>query len=66
MRARSSARWTGRDRRAQAWPKSGPWEVVLTRANEGDLLCVMLTGHRNADAGELYLWGFRSRAGRRP
>ncbi len=45
------------------WPKAGPWEVVLTRANEGDLLCVMLTGHKNADAGELYLWGFRSRAG---
>lgn len=42
------------------WPRSGPWEVVLTRENEGELLCVMVTGHRNADAGEFYVWGFRS------
>ena len=45
------------------WPKSGPWEVVLIRTNEGGLQCAMLTGHRNAEAGEMYLWGFRSLAG---
>lgn len=45
------------------WPPSGPWQVVLTRVKQDDLLCVMLTGHRDADAEELYFWGFRSRAG---
>ena len=45
------------------WPKSGPWEVVLTRTTEADLACVMLTGHKDVKTDELYLWGLRSRNG---
>lgn len=45
------------------WPKSGPWEVALVRIPEGDLVCILATGHKNASVGDSYLWGFRSRAG---
>lgn len=45
------------------WPTSGPWQVVLTRVKQDDLMCVMLTGHGDAASGELYFWGLRNRGG---
>ena len=48
----------------RVWPRSGVWEVSLTRHRESpELQCNVLTGWQNANTGEGYLWGWRDYKG---
>ena len=39
------------------WPLSGNWVVELVRSDDDKLACITVTGLRNEQRGDFYIWG---------
>jgi len=43
----------------RTWPQSGQWVVMLGRNDQHQLYCSLVTGHRDLQRDEFYVWGMR-------
>ena len=41
----------------RTWPQTGAWEVGLARFHDGGFGCLAMTGYRNPNTEERYIWG---------